>query len=661
MEKKYDILLYPQTYNEKAKAKSMIGMIKNSILNYPVSYTIKEIAAACASGHPMALFYGEGSTALTKTCWRSQQVYALDFDNEDKNKQKFKAPYYLTFKKAVGIAVKREIPPAFVYTTGSHTAGHHKFRMIFVLDNEVTTVEEHDMVYEALSSMFVVNGKSVVDSSCKDRSRVFFGGKKIVYDSYGSVVDKEKLINTYLEETCQGNSTPPASARHPTIGTESRHIQEVVKAIKNDIKAQKNGTLHNRKSSQTLAVIGVEAITAVCHKIYTNNRYLVTQCKKSATLDMTRVPEDFYEFCHHIPIDELFGIEKNEKFICFLPDHEDTSPSASIIEYNGEYSYCCFGCDSRLDILQLIETLTGCTMNASRKFIAMLFNIKYETEWQRNMKKELHGYSLYFLSDEFSECYPLLQKCMTRSLMVYFDFMLSVMEMLLCDHGVSGVEYPIFYISESRLCELSGRKGLNVTRSALHYALKKLCRLGLLEALADDSIPPKIKLDIRRYQAEKKQHLRMTCYHIPIGSYDLFKRAEEIIEEDKKKSARVRTMRCREGVIRSDGKEAADSIFVQSSKKKMSKDVEKFYRSYKHAAERFLDKKGWTTEKEILHHMKLFTPAIRQTYSFMCLPQLLQELGLQRVPYTKKIQSELQINSEASLRFGSSRIIIKLS
>jgi hypothetical protein len=56
------------------------------------------------------------------------------------------------------------------YTSPSYTEEHHKFRIIFVLDDEITDIENLRHLYIGLMMVF-----ECADTNCKDGSRLFYG------------------------------------------------------------------------------------------------------------------------------------------------------------------------------------------------------------------------------------------------------------------------------------------------------------------------------------------------------------------------------------------------------------------------------------------------------------------------------------------------------
>ena len=117
---------------------------------------------------------------------------------------------------------------------------------------------------------------------------------------------------------------------------------------------------------------------------------------------------------------------------------------------------------------------------------------------------------------------------------------------------------------------------------------------------------------------------------------------------------------CREQIIRANGQKHADTVYVQSKDAERNPEAEKFYKRYKAATEKLLEKKGWTVEEEILNRLKGFTKQEKKKWSGVCLPQLLTEMNLQRVPFTKAIEEDYHVVQTRSVKltYGSSRIIV---
>ena len=100
------------------------------------------------------------------------QLFGLDFDTG------------VSFDKIKEIAKEHELPIAFAYQTFSSTKDRPKFRVVFVNDAVVDNAYAAEIMLKMLFVLF-----PDTDKSCKDVSRMFFGGKGLL----GEV--EEKTIN----------------------------------------------------------------------------------------------------------------------------------------------------------------------------------------------------------------------------------------------------------------------------------------------------------------------------------------------------------------------------------------------------------------------------------------------------------------------------------
>lgn len=110
-------------------------------------------------------------------CW--QQVWALDFDEG------------ITFEEFIQRAIRYNIEPHFVYKTLScNDEKLNKFRAVWVADFVCTHTTVAESIAKLLMTIFPES-----DKACKDASRVFFGGKGIIYENGGGYLARLDLLN----------------------------------------------------------------------------------------------------------------------------------------------------------------------------------------------------------------------------------------------------------------------------------------------------------------------------------------------------------------------------------------------------------------------------------------------------------------------------------
>ncbi len=157
--------------------------INNRIVNHPVDIDIVEFSNQITSpnGKSWVPAYLEG--ARNNASWRSQSLFALDFDNKNpKTKSQVVNP--ISFEQVLERLKDYGLDCAFAYTTFGHADDWHKYRVVFQVKEPVIDRDLRDGVQNALMMLF-----PECDKGCKDACRFFYGGKDIVYTNYDYYLD----------------------------------------------------------------------------------------------------------------------------------------------------------------------------------------------------------------------------------------------------------------------------------------------------------------------------------------------------------------------------------------------------------------------------------------------------------------------------------------
>lgn len=161
--------------------------ISNRIAKYPVELTIEEIGKKLVQPNGCTFTPGvftEGKRRIAN--WKSQQIFGLDFDEG------------LTIEEVLERCEKYNLLPAIIYTTFS-SVNDNKFRVLFVLENEVTDFRIQKLIQLALMRIF-----SESDKACKDCSRVFYGGQELKHLDNTAVFNGALLVQEmcrYISDT----------------------------------------------------------------------------------------------------------------------------------------------------------------------------------------------------------------------------------------------------------------------------------------------------------------------------------------------------------------------------------------------------------------------------------------------------------------------------
>lgn len=674
--KKYKVMLHEWKHYDKESLQKWTPAIKTTILNYPKEVTIKELAHALTNGQTVIfgnLEYTEKDLkdlkegqkiGASSRHWKSQQLFALDFDNNDTDPE-----MYITAEEAIELSKKNGCPPAFVYTTYSHTKDRHRFRIVYAIDREITDFSERTQLLESLFSIFTVNRKSLVDTGCTDPARLFYPGKELIYTDYEAVIDFDKITQTIkpeVDKLIKVSTAKTGNKKRKYIKSENRvidllrkdKIDEAIKEIANNL--TKAGKPYSTWVHEPLAKGGTVTIS------YIIKDYCPEFGQDPLKPVFIRDPDVYYDLVQHFPLHAMLGVRLNEFFQCLLPEHHDVVASARIEKRRDDNTYIyhcygsnCLGAERFYDIFTFLEHAVGWSHKKAKEFINRLLNCEFETDWQKEKKEEISEQLDYIGSEHFPKQFPTLYKELKKAnaLGVYTYLLLEARRMIQ-DRLVTKTEDPVFFIGyrefQKKLEDAGFKYG--ISKSSLQRKIKYITKLGLLVPMDDKKLPSEFVARAHDLRTRKGFRYRLSFYQVPQFSLQLYANAEKIIHESKEIHLR-RSYYTRQTELWANGKEEADRQYVQDKNVKKTKQTLKFYERYKAAALELLEK-GYTTEKEILGHRRIRATKKKKELSATVLPQLLKELDLRIVKYSKYYKELFDIK-QAGLHYGASNIIVR--
>ena len=173
---KVKVMLDNVQYKDKPQGIE-IAKITNRLEKAQVEVEIKELANRLVRGQTFKPSFLMGKK---ETDWKEQQLFALDFDKNT------------TIEAELNRCKELNILPVFAYTSFSHTSEHHKFRLVFCNDEVITDYNTALQLQLTLMQIF-----SNSDERCKNLSRLYFGGKELIYTGYDNRINYSEILNKY--------------------------------------------------------------------------------------------------------------------------------------------------------------------------------------------------------------------------------------------------------------------------------------------------------------------------------------------------------------------------------------------------------------------------------------------------------------------------------
>ncbi|CAK7037110.1 hypothetical protein [Tissierella sp.] len=591
--------------------------------SYIKEVTTKELERYILEGHMIVPSILEEDKPLRDEYFKGTQVFGLDFDNMEeviidgvKTKQRAGEELYLTLHKIVDRCCTYGIKPFMIYETFSSTDDCKRYRALFATEDIITDVEHRKKVLQSLMDIFYVNGIPAADISCKDISRVFFGGKAIVYEGE-QYLDELKAIN----------------------------VATNINRNKKDKNASKDSNDASLKGEGFLV-----------HTYQDINKYKDYVCTKNISLIKARdykglrailgpINIEFSSFnecinyiTHGINMAELLGIKNDKSFSCIF--HQDNSPSAGITRLeDGQYFYKCFSsnCGFKGNFITVIAELLGSSRLDSIKFIQKVYDLRVtELEWVIEHREELKENTRMIMDGELKEIYPVLNSVISR---YYRD--------LLCIHEIAmqNILYKdldgniIFFVSQNKLATI-----LNTEQSSICRRIALFALLKMINKIDDEKIPK----DLRKKSEEisRKNNKKDTIQYYSILSFtwaNLSVSNSRAINY-KEKHCTMKGM-SRELIYRSFGEELADEIYPKRKTVEPGEESIKFKNRFQKYLLNTIAKDSYATETKVLNKLKGYK-ALNEIMAKRVLAQVLEENHLKRVRANKELKEKYNIKSK---------------
>ena len=538
----------------KEKCKTLSGALSKLDKNITLSnITVETLAKYINDGHSiMPAIFGKynlnskGQYTRSKANFYSLDSLFLDIDNsikkyykdiDGKTKQetinfKIGDPRHVSIEQAKKTLKEFGLDYFILYTTLSHKEEEqHKYRIGFMLKETVFDIDTADKLYRDLCYTLSPLGIKV-DTATLECSRIFFPGTVI-----------ETNNNAYLDITKLKEYVPEPK----NTGSTSRKITTCTKKTYEEKEIEKEDII-NYINEQVQEI----------HEIDFSNRY----DEINEILDLT----------------EILGVEQYEKFRCIL--HEDHDPSAYIYD-NGDCTvYHCFGCEERLNGVQLIKKLFDLDELSFIRFLEDNTQIRIGTEYQKQSIQIATSNTHYILDEKGLErdnetVYKYLKK---RNLFLMLETLYSLGSLKATLQPLGQHENGItFFYALSRLETFYNKRyGTSLIQTSIRTKINTLANLGFIKKLDLKELNDKVQKNCKEWMKNNNRLRYPNFFYLPPLTLNLLKNAENIINIEKEIGVKARNA-CKKQAIIVQEVERANEIYVQN-RRKYNIESEKLYK-----------------------------------------------------------------------------------
>ena len=366
---------------------------------------------------------------------------------------------------------------------------------------------------------------------------------------------------------------------------------------------------------------------------------------------------EVYDYLKKQDLAKLLGVERNEysKFSCIF--HEDNHPSAGILinADTNHHIYNCFSSNCNCfkgTVIQVLEKLTGLDRVVVLRLLRKIYKIDYlETEWQKDNKAILEENQRFLLSDEMKSYYPDIYKLIKPYILDLYVINGIAKEFVSTEFFTDQNGLPLFFHDIRTIASKCNKDFSDICKRVGLFSF-----LGLINNLPNEAIPESMLKTALALAKIHDRKYRTSYYSIPSYCFSVLSFANEKALSFKEKKGTI-TGWTREMILRLYGEEEADRVFPQKKGEKIPELNQKVSLEMEIIALHLIDDKGWTTEAEILSHIKLYfrgKERFKQKQIKRIIGEFLDKYLLLRVRVTKELKEKFSLDFK-----GYPYIIIK--
>lgn len=644
---KFRVRVSKEAFIDKPSAQQHIKAMKKGFNTLDTDLTVQEIAEKWVAGHSITPVKLSGKEA-TNANWIGQQIFAVDFDNENGDKDRVNDDYYVTPQEALEMANQNGLEPAFIYSTFSSSERHEKFRMIFVMEKAVTSKQLHAEIMAKLFSVFMKDGYIVVDTKCKDLCRSYYGGKQLLYSDYDARTEIANVVTLDFAEV-------PG-----IIKLRSKHNSDGVRLSDYNPLSQ----MHSSKVKGCTT----EAMTAIInndpHKLREDlqNRLDSTDILLSniRTVQSNMNP---YHIIKSLPLHSILNVSLSTPFRCIMRGHEDKHPSAYVRQLdNGFFAYYCYTCyggGKGQSLIDIIIEATSCKAHEAIAFVEEVLNIKLQTEHQLECRKLCIDILSFTQSEAFrsGKWEPLYRHMHQRKTLSHYRYYIEQALLYVPPEPIEGHGIPTFFQSIRETSEYMNLPPHTLyctgkDKTSISKKRNELADIGLIRKCSSIDHPSFAKS--REYKERTGNRYHKEFISILKLNEETLSFALEQIYRAKMNGERA-NYKTRASIMVSRGQYAADRIFTQDSGMRMPKYQQDFITYMLQTVSLLTAAKGWTTEDEIINEIKQTSMFSGITWKVRQFRSLLTD-GTQYV--MKRVTNELKTSLNLPRTLPLRKIII---
>jgi hypothetical protein len=593
-----------------------VGIVSNRVTQAVMEVTAPELARVMASGYTAVLATMNGKRKISNMI--QQQVLMVDFDNKDEaTKKKTEGMFYTSIEDIMADSYIQK-NASFLYKTFSHSEGWDKFRVVFILDKPLTSIEE---VYGAYDYLFEKYPNA--DVACKDPSRLFFGGHEYIEIDFVNVLPADSLPKVVIEKKSYDIAVPKVSG-----------VEKARKAVP----AVEQG---ERPTYRLMQQGDADTVKA---------RLQVYGCK----LPSKTMAVNYFKTLN---MAEVFGV-RYDPFYDFF--HYEENPSASIFQLEGTevYLYKCHSTSQKsspMDIIKVTAKLLETSYTQALNYMIDVCGIEIEvTEQIQELRDQCDLFMNMLLSEELKTTFPAIHERFWRYKRDIVAI-LTIFKENIYEDEVGGLRSLTWMSVRNLAVKVYGTEKKKDSVSRL---LNLMTYTNWIDKLDENQIPADLLVKIKATQASLNRERRSNVFELLTLGDDFFEVLNDQCAEMKDNGFTVRGF-SQEYVARTDGMDVANQVFVQDKDKTPSKSADKIVSYIHKTVLEAIEANGYVEVNEVLDKTakKFKSKGYTEKKYKQAVSEMIMAYGLEKTRLTKELKEQFNITNLA--KNASPTILIK--
>lgn len=590
-------------------------------INYRITKEIKtidlkELKNIIENGHtimPSLMPKGRLNSNFEKT-----ELIFLDFDNKEEEYISYEEMKKNTF-------VSKHA--CIIYKTFSDTEENNRYRVIFRMKRPITNQQDFKCIVNNLLAIF-----PSADTSCKDISRLFYGGK------FAEIINEKNILdNDYI------------------CNLELNNPKKIYDIDRNNIKV-----IHDKQVDLDLSYYNPKDNSNEITNLIIQNKYIEYRNRILPLLDVDfthiQTKRDMIFLINSLDLSVLLGIPKetSNSFSCLLTNDDNPSSSIFKIPDKSIYMYKRFGDkENSFTVIEVFQILLNTkSIEKVIQFFKRTFNINYSVPYSHIKRlKAVRELLEYFDTNTLDNDYKSVQKVLKSNK----NAIIMMLRYLLESPSKLSNESDIVYLSAKSSYTLPKllyngysdylRKKSNILTNVLTY-------LKIIKKLNVEDYPK----ELTTYYKSNRGTMERKIQNVFVLNLEYFTDIDDVLatlEKDCKYLIEMgHTFKgfTQDYVTSIESQDTANEVYTQSKNKQVSKNFQNMFNYLEtYLTTKLEDEKSYILLKDIKKELIAngnFTRNSIDTHFNNVLGILINNLSLEKKKVSKAIKSEFDIDTD---------------